>query len=255
MKVKAHEIKKALSNKHHQDFFLTEVKNGPTHFSNELLIMDAMAIKKSWANPCITGYEIKVSRSDFLRDEKWTAYLQQCHRFSFVCPKDLIKPEELPDGVGLIYFNTDKKTLYTKRKSKYREIEMNADMFYYIIMSRLDNERHPFFSSQRELIQDFLADKGSRFTLANSYKHKLAKQTEEADERAKEAEREMERYKGKAENFDTVVQIFKDNGINIHRWNWEDNLRETLESKMPPDIKRIIGRLTDDIKELERFGG
>lgn len=70
--VKAHEIKHALARKHErtQDFFLTEVKNGSTYFSNELYIMDGLAIKKSWVNPMITGYEIKVSRNDFLQEKK-----------------------------------------------------------------------------------------------------------------------------------------------------------------------------------------
>jgi hypothetical protein len=48
---------------------MTEVKNGPTQWGKHYR-MDAVAIKKSWANPCITCYEVKVDRQDFLRDEK-----------------------------------------------------------------------------------------------------------------------------------------------------------------------------------------
>jgi len=48
------------------------------------------------------GYEIKVSRSDFLGDDKWDNYLKYCNYFYFVAPKGLIGKHELPDGVGLI---------------------------------------------------------------------------------------------------------------------------------------------------------
>ncbi|WP_208112793.1 MmcB family DNA repair protein [Aureibacillus halotolerans] len=70
----------------------------------------------------ITVYEIKVSRSDFLRDDKWPAYKNQCHRFFFVCPKDLIKPEELPDEV-----------VRAKRKGEFKEVDMNFNLLWGII--------------------------------------------------------------------------------------------------------------------------
>ena len=63
-KVTSTEIKIALSYKHIKDFFLTECKSGSTWFTvpGDMKILDALAIRKSWANPCFTGYEIKVSR-------------------------------------------------------------------------------------------------------------------------------------------------------------------------------------------------
>jgi len=34
-------------------------------------------------NPACTGYDIKISRSDFLGDEKWTGYLPLCNLLYF----------------------------------------------------------------------------------------------------------------------------------------------------------------------------
>lgn len=52
------------------------------------------------------AYEIKVSRSDFLREmkhpEKRTQALQLSNQFYFVAPIGLIKPGELPPEAGLI---------------------------------------------------------------------------------------------------------------------------------------------------------
>ena len=48
------------------------------------------------------GYEIKISRADFLKDKKWEDYLKYCTCFYFVVPRGIIKSEELPSGIGLI---------------------------------------------------------------------------------------------------------------------------------------------------------
>lgn len=50
--VTARDIKLALAKKHQTEFFLTEVKNGPTGVARgQLLIFDAIAIYKSWSRP------------------------------------------------------------------------------------------------------------------------------------------------------------------------------------------------------------
>lgn len=51
------------------------------------------------------GIEIKVSRSDFLREiksRKWETWRPYVHRFYFAAPAGLLKLDEIPDGCGLI---------------------------------------------------------------------------------------------------------------------------------------------------------
>lgn len=70
MKVKAEQVRAdqvlyALERRHrgaHHDLFFTEVKTGRTNYAEpgELLRLDAVAIKPSWASPSITAYEVKV---------------------------------------------------------------------------------------------------------------------------------------------------------------------------------------------------
>jgi hypothetical protein len=48
------------------------------------------------------GYEIKISRADFLSDKKWQEYLKFCTWFSFVAPIGLIEKDELPEKIGLV---------------------------------------------------------------------------------------------------------------------------------------------------------
>ena len=53
--------------------------------------------------------EVKVSRADFKRDtdEKRAAWFAVADRFAYVAPKNLIKPEELSEGCGLLEFDPD----------------------------------------------------------------------------------------------------------------------------------------------------
>lgn len=82
------DIKLALRDTHdnRNTYFVTECKTCSTYFPDPqgLLIFDGLAITKSYTKPCIIGYEIKVSRSDFLGDNKWHLYLQYCNEFFFV---------------------------------------------------------------------------------------------------------------------------------------------------------------------------
>jgi len=51
----------------------------------------------------IRGFEIKVSRSDFLRDEKWQSYTEFCSSLTIVCPEGLIGRDEVQPPFGLLY--------------------------------------------------------------------------------------------------------------------------------------------------------
>lgn len=53
--------------------------------------------------------EVKISRADFLSDvrsEKWKRYRRFSARIWFATPQGLVKPEEVPEGCGLIEYRT-----------------------------------------------------------------------------------------------------------------------------------------------------
>jgi len=125
-----------LAKKHTRDLFVPECKLGRT-WGNPSRRLDAWALRRSWAPLTTFGYEIKVSRGDFARDIKWPDYLRVCHRFSFVAPRGLISPDELPEHVGLLVCNDSCTRLWTQRKSAYREIEPPLGLLWYVLMSRV----------------------------------------------------------------------------------------------------------------------
>ena len=66
---------------------------------------DVLSVKPSYRRFCISIYEIKISRSDFLSDirsEKWKGYLEHCHRFYFATPEGMVDKSEIPDPAGLL---------------------------------------------------------------------------------------------------------------------------------------------------------
>lgn len=184
--MRADEVKLALSRRYAiggPNLFLTEVKTGPTWYAEpgELLKIDAMAIRRSWKTPKITAFEVKVSRSDFKADKKWPGYLEYCHAFYFACPDGLISPDELPEGIGLMWINKH-GVANIKKKSAVREILLPETLFYHLVISHLESDRHPFFTDAREKAEAYLQDKEKRFWVARRLRSKLIKEHQEKEQ-------------------------------------------------------------------------
>lgn len=61
---------------------------------------------KTWI---VRGFEIKRSRQDFLRDDKWYGYLPFFNYFWFATPHPgIVLPEDLPDEIGLLVKEDDR---------------------------------------------------------------------------------------------------------------------------------------------------
>lgn len=176
-------------------FFMTEVKNWSSRLAQDLLILDWVAMLKSRVKQKMIGYEIKVSRSDFLNDQKRQYYLQYVHEFYFACPEGLIKKDELPEHVWLVYVNNWKVNVI--KRATYREVWRNSDMLRYIIMSKLEEQK----SDKREYrthINDYIADKLSGKLLWQMLKTKMAKELTELHY-------ELNSIKGDKEKLEKIV--------------------------------------------------
>lgn len=128
------DVKQALAKRHAKDMFFTEAKNGPTQTVQSHCKIDALAINISWTRFSIIGYEIKISRSDFLRDEKWRAYLPMCHQLYFVVTPGVCELSEVPDVCGLVT-TTAKGGLRAVRKAPWRDIPEPTDMYKYLMFN------------------------------------------------------------------------------------------------------------------------
>lgn len=251
-KVTATDIKIALAEKHWKDFFLTEVKSGPTQLAmpGGLKILDGLAVRKSWTNPCFTGYEVKISRSDFLRDAKFYTYEELCNCLYIVCPKGMIERTELPESVGLMYYDPEKKTITTKKKAIFRKIEYSPEMLLYIIFSRLDSDRYPFFSEKRQYFEEYLAGKRDNRELAHAVKTKLVK-----DNARLESELEhVAQFRQNYGIYKAVQEVMHKHGIWIFRADQAaEELDKALTRKCPEDISSVRQSMEHIVERLKRM--
>lgn len=253
-KVTSLDISRALSEKHSKDFFLTEVKSGSTWLTPAGMMkrLDGLAIRKSWTNTCFTGYEIKISRSDFLRDAKFYTYEELCNFLYIVCPKGLIQRTELPESVGLMYYDPEKRTITTKKKAIFRKIEYSADMLLYIIFSRLDSDRYPFFSTKKEYCQAYVQEKKTSRELGYAVRSRLISENEELIQRIEKLGRFEEAY----DKYKAIMRVLDNHNI----WGYDaetlsKNLDKRLSNSCPEDISLIRASLetvVDRIKRMER---
>ena len=248
------EIKLALAEKHYKDFFLTECKSGSSWTTPKggLMILDALSIRKSWTSPCFTGYEIKVSRSDFLRDSKFYTYEVLVNCLYIICPKGMIDRTELPESVGLMYYDPEKKTIATRKKAIYRTIEYSPDLLLYIIFSRIESDRYPFFGSKADYFREYVEGKRKCKDLAYSVKTKLIEENAALE---KELEGMMH-FKQQRDSFLAVQNVAEKHNI----WGgWDGkHLAEGLDkalSRSPTedvrDIRESLEHVVNRLKAME----
>lgn len=246
--VTSYEIKAALSKKHgSREFFITECKNGPT--GTGLLQFDGLAIYKSWAHPRIVGYEVKVSRSDFLQDNKFYLYLPYVHELYFVVPTGLIDRNELPTEIGLMYYNPATQAITTKKKAIHRNIEINAEILLYIIMNRIDSDRLPFTSDKAEYFRKWVEGKINNRELGYQVSCKLLDEN-------KRLESELNRLKHAKqyrEELDAIDEVMKKHGMVGYYWNRAETLDKALSRSYPAELDLVQNQLQVAIKEIDKL--
>lgn len=225
------DIKKALANSHTKDFFMTEVKTGSSWMS-DVQIFDGFAMTKSWTKLKYTGYEIKISRSDFLQDNKWMGYLPYCNEFYWVCPKDLIKKDEISENTGLIYYYPDSGCLRRVKKAPYREIDHPVEVLIYMLMWRVeDGSKYPFFNKKQEYFKEWIKNKEFNYRLGKE----VAQAISERVKKVEDIEAENNRLKGRLEDYEAIKQVCKDAGMGAWGYLAKD-LEKRLQTTFPPGI-------------------
>jgi len=238
-----------IANRHLKDVFVPECKDGPTHYT-EHRRLDAWAMDRSWAHPCFTGYEVKVSRGDWLKDQKFTDYLALCNRLWIVAPVGVLQPEELPEGVGWLAPASTGTMLITKRKAVHREIDPPVSLLLYVLMcrakicseyARTREERADQW--KRKLEEDHVLD-----AIGHSVSKRLRAETIErvdaAELRAKLAER-------RAESLESAAAILSELGVTQDRlWNVRSQVELALRPLM--NARLALESAAREIAQVEK---
>lgn len=238
-KITSNDILKLLSEKHSEDVFVPECKNGSTWFSNHLRL-DAWVMNRSWTKLKFTGYEVKVSRSDFLHDDKHQEYMKLCNEFYFVAPKGIINVDEIPVESGLLEIASTGTRLFTKKKAPFRSIDFPSDLFTYILMCRvrikkdLDND----FSSV-DYWTEWVNNKENKRNLGHLVSQKLQSDYKQNIERV---ENENSKLRDQNQKFDEFKTMLSDMGIdNLEDyWKVRNKIRDLKNDLDFTHLKKIL---------------
>jgi len=126
----ANDVLKMLESRHAKDAFFSEVA-----IDSNKRRMDAWAMIPSYSKSLTIAYEIKVTRRDFVQDLKMHEYTMYANEAYLVCPSDVAKPEELPDGWGLLVVSGSR--LMTRKKAMYRETDIPEAFYQALIASKV----------------------------------------------------------------------------------------------------------------------
>ncbi len=138
MSITAAHITNLLAKRHKKDLFIPQCKDGATQSRDHFKQIDALAFVPTWVRNEVHGYEIKVSRRDFVADQKMLGYLDMCSAFWIVCPRDVCDVSEIPIEAGLINITENGKGLRTIRKAPIRKVSIPEDVYRYIFYSRVN---------------------------------------------------------------------------------------------------------------------
>lgn len=193
-KILSWDIIKCLESRHARDIAYPEVNLS----SSGSRRMDYFAIKPTWSPITFIGYEVKVSRQDFLNDTKWFDYLDCCHMFYFAAPKGLINVSELPAQIGLVEYNPEKGTIRTKKRAIYRKIEhgpMLVDIMLHILMWKATAKEQPLPKRVRiEMWEDWLNDKDYSHEIGRKVSSKISILMREHTHKQKQKQRDKSKY-------------------------------------------------------------
>jgi hypothetical protein len=199
--MKAQHVISLLQGRHSKDVFFVEAQ--VDHGTRR---MDAWVLIPSYTKSLTIGYEVKVSRSDFLQDKKMQDYLPYCNQMYLVAPKGVILEGELPEGFG--YILATENRLMTKVKAPVREVEIPESFYRGLLCNRMKNEDMRMTEADRELekrvkgfseFSEYVAGKKELKDIGFLVSHKLATDLDRF-------EREKRIFSSRLESFNEEVQ-------------------------------------------------
>ena len=218
-----------LLQRHSNDLCVGECKTGSTLAGRGFGFrqFDLWVMKKSWTNFRTYGYEIKASRSDFLRDEKWPNYLKYCHEFYFVAPKGLIMPEELPAEVGLLVGSKNLGRLHTQRKAVFRNISIPPSIYIYILMWRTKIVADS--SGDKEFMwRNWLSDKKGKQNVGWEVGRKISRLVQQNVSKIVEENKRLREENDALEEIKHIVKKLGFDLADLGSWNTRNKIHSRL---------------------------
>lgn len=121
-------------------------------FSFNSLRADAVIVDtyKRW----IRGFEIKLTRADFLRDMKWEKYTEFTSSLTIVCPEGLIQPEEIRKPFGLLWISENKRGVTRKFVKKPAKFQHRGSLAWLYTYTKVLERELPRLQHENELLKN-----------------------------------------------------------------------------------------------------
>ncbi len=250
-----------LATKHQGDVFVSECKSGPTQTANARPFrLDAWVMPRSWAHDACTGYEIKVTRADFLKDNKWQQYLDCCNLFYFVAPAGVIEKGEIPEPAGLLQVGKACRGFRTIKKAPFRDIKIPEELWRYVMMSRVKitpphmNQRLDKADYWRAWMTNQVVDAEFGGKVSRAIGHRVR-------EEVLKVRAEVDVMEIKMRPFKDAKKVLDAMGISLSKWDSarqiEQRLLAKLQAKLPVGLRESLvsseGHLSRAILRLDEF--
>lgn len=255
-KINANTILNLLLKKHSEDICVPECKAGASWSAAKTPRFDLWAMKRSYTKPMTWVYEIKVSRQDFLKDDKWQTYLPYCTDFYFVAPFGIIDVSEVPEQSGLLLTSKNGARLYCKKKAPHRNVTIPDSVFKYILMSRSNIVDSTYANSnsksdKKQYWKQWLADKNKNQELGYNVSKKIRRLY---DKNVGMVARNQNRIENEIKGLKEVKKILKELGFDGENlgWSYEKRIRDRIaEINEGFPEKSVIKHLESSIVNLK----
>lgn len=234
-RITANDVQAMLMTRHNDDIYVQEFCCG----QDTSIRMDGCAIKASWQNRDIYGYEIKVRRQDFLNDTKFHRYMDYCNLMYMVCPWGLIAPEEVPEKCGLLYMSKTGNRLMTKKKAVFHEI---SDIHEKEVLRRM-----LFRTTNKNGYEQWRSDYLKYKSESNEYGNKISRKiSTEVSKKVREVDAENFRLVKEISKYENIKSFLSEMGIkDTHIWSYREQLKSIFD-----DGTNRAKRLLNDIESL-----
>lgn len=256
--VTAATIERLLEKKFDDHICFTELK-GPTGNGR----IDFGAIKPSWSHPDVHAMEVKVSRRDFVQDDKWPPYLDACQMFWFVTAAGIVEKSEIPEQAGWMEASKNGLKLFIRKKAPRRKmsVEHQAKLFRQLLHARHYRTRgtHDPKQAQQQAIQRFLEasdEKAQIGRAVNEKIHRVVQATRSENERLTELMLGYDKMAAAMEKLGIRLETIQALGT-PRSWQdaeklLENAMRQELET-VPVEARQIVSALRQISTATERL--
>ncbi len=254
MKITAGRVMNLLAVRHSDDVFVAECTAKPKSFR-----MDAWAMRTSYSRPAIWGYEVKVSRRDFVQDNKWSEYMDHCNEFYFVSPSGVIDPSEVPEEAGLIWVAQTGTRLYTKKKAPRRKVKIPEQFWRYLVMKGWSTPRQMDYDDAREYWRKWLENRELDWRFGHHVSKAIA---ETVEKEVTKVARENKHLKHENAQYESIKGMLEEMGLSVSDSSWHvrqklDEIRSGVDKEMKRKVEsalRSLQGMMEVINEIENRG-